>query len=47
MKMANWANFRLTGLNSTDYDGELVQFRDITTPNLKTYIAFPTEIKVS
>ena len=47
MQMANWANFRLTGLNSTDYDGELVQFRDITTPNLKTYIAFPTEIKVS
>jgi hypothetical protein len=47
MQMANWANFRLTGLNSTDYNGELVQFRDITTPNLKTYIAFPTEIKVS
>ena len=47
MQMANWSNFRLTGLNSTDYDGELVQFRDITTPNLKTYIAFPTEIKVS
>ena len=47
MQIANWSNFRLTGLNNTDYDGELVQFRDITTPNLKTYIAFPTEIKVS
>jgi len=46
MQMANWANFRLTGLNSTDYDGELVQFGEINTPNLKTYIAFPTEIKV-
>jgi hypothetical protein len=45
MQMANWANFRLTGLNSTDYDGELVQFGEINTPNLKTYIAFPTEIK--
>jgi len=47
MQMANWANFRLTGLNSTDYDGELVQFRDINTPDLKTNLAFPTEIKVS
>jgi hypothetical protein len=46
MQMANWANFRLTGLNNTDYDGELVQFGEINTPNLKTYIAFPTEIKV-
>jgi hypothetical protein len=46
MQMANWANFRLTGLNSTDYDGELVQFGEINTPDLKTYIAFPTEIKV-
>ena len=46
MLMSNWANFRLTGLNSTDYDGELVQFGEINTPNLKTYIAFPTEIKV-
>src|SRR5210317_2035594 len=46
MQMANWANFRLTGLNSTEYDGELVQFGEINTPNLKTYIAFPTEIKV-
>ena len=46
MQMANWSNFRLTGLNSTDYDGELVQFGEINTPNLKTYIAFPTEIKV-
>src|SRR5210317_574250 len=46
MQMANWANFRLTGLNNTEYDGELVQFGEINTPNLKTYIAFPTEIKV-
>ena len=46
MLMSNWANFRLTGLNSTDYNGELVQFGEINTPNLKTYIAFPTEIKV-
>jgi hypothetical protein len=47
MQMQNWAEFRLTGLNSTSYNGEVVQFRDITTPNLKTYITFPTEIKVS
>jgi hypothetical protein len=47
MQMQNWADFRLIGLNNTSYNGELVQFRDITTPNLKTYITFPTEIKVS
>ena len=47
MTMGDWANFRLIGLNNTSYNGEVVQFRDITTPNLKTYITFPTEIRVS
>ena len=47
MQMANWANFRLTALNNTDYDGEIVQFQDINTPDLKTNLAFPTEIRVS
>ena len=47
MQMANWANFRLTALNNTDYDGEVVQFQDINTPDLKTNLAFPTQIRVS
>ena len=47
MQMANWADFRLTALNNTSYDGEVVQFQDINNPNLKTNLAFPTEIKVS
>jgi len=47
MQMANWANFRLTALNSIDYDGEVVQFQDINNPDLKTNLAFPTEIRVS
>ena len=47
MKMANWANHRLSMLNSTTYDGEVVQIRDLANNNLKTYIAYPTEISIS
>ena len=47
MQMSNWANFRLIGLNNTDYNGEVVQFGEINTPNLKTYITYPTEISIS
>jgi len=46
MLMSNWAEFRIIGTKDTSIDGEVVQFRDINTSNLKTYIAFPTEIKV-
>jgi len=48
MQMSNWANHTIIGTHNTDYDGETVQFRDITgSPNLKTYIALPTEIRIS
>ena len=47
MQMHNWANFRLTGTYNTSLDGEIVQFRDITTNNLKTNLALPTEITES
>lgn len=47
MQMANWADFRLTALNSTNYDGEIVQLQDINNLDLKTNLAFPTQIRVS
>ena len=47
MQMHNWANFRLTGTYNTNFDGELVQFQDITNRDLKTNLALPTEITES
>ena len=47
MQMHNWANFRLTGTYNTSFDGELVQFQDITNRDLKTNLALPTEITES
>jgi len=47
MQLSNWANHRLSGLNSTTYNGEVVQIRDLANNNLKTYIAYPTEISIS
>ena len=48
MIMSNWANHSIIGTHNTNYDGEIVQFRDMTdSPKLKTYIALPTEIKIS
>jgi len=44
MQMHNWANFRLTGTYNTNFDGEIVQFQDISNDNLKTNLALPTEI---
>ena len=44
MQMHNWADFRITGTYNTSLDGEIVQFQDITTNNLKTNLALPTEI---
>src|SRR6056300_779121 len=46
MTMADWANHRIIG-TQTDNDGEVVQYREINTDNLKTYIALPTEISIS
>jgi len=47
MTLANWADWKVIGTHNTDIDGETVQFRDINIDNLKTYVALPTEIKVS
>ena len=47
MQLSNWANHRLIGLNSTTYNGEVVQIQDLSNDNLKTYIAYPTEISIS
>jgi len=47
MQLLNWSNFRLTGTYNTSLDGEVVQFRDITTDRLKTNLALPTEITES
>ena len=44
MRIDNYANLRLTGTYNTSLDGEVVQFRDITTDRLKTNLALPTEI---
>src|SRR6056300_380547 len=46
MTMADWANHRIIG-TQTNNDGEVVQYREINTDNLKTYIALPTEISIS
>jgi len=47
MQMHNWASFRLTGTYNTTFDGEIVQFQDITNRDLKTNLALPTEITES
>ena len=47
MQMVNWADHRLSMLNSTDYNGEVVQIDDYNNDTLKTYVAYPTEISIS
>jgi hypothetical protein len=47
MQLVNWANHRLIGLNSTTYNGEVIQIQDLANDNLKTYITYPTEISIS
>ena len=46
MTIADWADWRLIGTH-TDNDGEIVNFAEINTDGLKTYIALPTEISIS
>ena len=46
MKFVNWADFRFNGLNSTSKDGEVVNFNGLGTDNLRTYLGYPTEVKV-
>jgi len=47
MKLVNWGDMRLIGLQNTSLDGEVIQFRDLEVDDLKTYIAHPTEISIS
>jgi len=47
MLLQDWAEHRVIGTKDTDVDGEIVQFGDIATANLKTYIAFPTQITIT
>jgi len=47
MRFDNFADLRLTGTYNTSLDGEVVQFRDISTDRLKTNLALPTEITES
>jgi len=46
MTMRDWGQFRLGFTKNSTLDGEIAQFRDFFTPDLKTNLAFPTEIKV-
>ena len=47
MTFVNWADFRFNGLNSTSKDGEVVDFIGLGTDNLRTYLGYPTEVKVT
>jgi hypothetical protein len=47
MQMLNWANHRIVGTKITGTDGSVAQIQDLANDNLKTYIAYPTEITVS
>ena len=47
MQMSNWANHRIVGTKITGTDGSVAQIQDLANDNLKTYIAYPTEITVS
>ena len=47
MQMINWANHRIVGTKITGTDGSVAQLQDLANDNLKTYIAYPTEITVS
>jgi hypothetical protein len=47
LTLADWNQHRVIGTNLDSVDGTIVQFREINTPTLKTYLAFPTEITIS
>ena len=46
MKMINWADHRIVGTNS-NINGTGVQIQDYNNNNLKTYLAYPTQISIS
>ena len=43
---SDWNQHRVIGTNLDSVDGTIVQFGEINTPTLKTYLAFPTEITI-
>ena len=47
MTLADWNQHRVIGTNLDSVDGTIVQYGEINTPTLKTYLAFPTEITIS
>ena len=47
MKLLNWANHRIIGTKISGTDGSVAQIQDLANDNLKTYIAYPTEITIS
>ena len=47
MQMLNWSNHRVIGTKISGTDGSVVQIQDLANDNLKTYIAYPTEITIS
>ena len=46
MTLSAWANHTVQGFNDTSINGTGVQIRDYAIDNFKTYIAYPTEVKV-
>ena len=47
MQMLNWSNHRVISTKISGTDGSVVQIQDLANDNLKTYIAYPTEITIS
>jgi len=47
MTLADWNQHRVIATNLDSVDGTIVQFGEINTPTLKTYLAFPSEITIS
>ena len=47
LTLADWNQHKVIGTQLDSVDGTTVQFREINTPTLKTYLAFPTEITIS
>ncbi len=47
LTLADWNQHRVIGTNLDSVDGTIVQFGEINTPTLKTYLAFPSEITIS
>ncbi len=47
LTLADWNQHKVIGTQLDSVDGTTVQFGEINTPTLKTYLAFPSEITIS